>query len=227
MTDRPPAAGDLPFSPAAERNRAPILAVLAERLAPGSSVLEIGAGTGQHAVAFARALTGVRWLPTDRPDALDGLRARVRAEQAPGLRPPQPLDVDETGWPDGPFDAAFTANTCHIMPWASVRSMLAGVSGALRPGGQFFVYGPFRQGGAYRSEADERFDRALRRQDERQGIRDLALLEREAARHHLRPAARIDMPANNLLLLLRRSDAGPIEGLEPGPGEAARGGTSP
>lgn len=226
MNDRPGVPAELPFSPAAERNRGPILAVLKERLAPGSRVLEIGAGTGQHAVAFVRALPDVRWLATDRAESLGGLQARVRAENVPGLLPPMALDVGGPSWPDGPFDATFTANTCHIMPWAAVCAMLAGVSRVLRSGGECFVYGPFREAGAFRSAGDERFDRSLRRQDAQQGIRDLEALEREAARHHLVRTARIEMPANNLLVILRRPPGGVNGAAGTGSDEGARGGPS-
>ena len=90
--------------------------------------LVLGAGTGQHAVQFSAALPGLTWLPTDLPDALPGLQARIRAEGGASLLPAQALDVlDATAWPDGPFQAAYSANTAHIMPWAAVAAMFEGV----------------------------------------------------------------------------------------------------
>jgi len=196
---------ELPFAPAAERNRGPILEALRPRLPENASVLEIGAGTGQHAVAFTHALPGLDWLPTEHPDALSGLAVRCRAEGGDGLRPPRALDVLGGPWPEETFQAVFTANTAHIMPWAAVQAMVDGAARCLAPEGRLLVYGPFHRDGRPTSEGNERFDRALRASDPAQGIRDLEALEREGRRHHLRLEEALVLPANNLLLVLRKS----------------------
>ncbi|MEE4173605.1 MAG: DUF938 domain-containing protein [Xanthomonadales bacterium] len=196
----------LPFAPAAARNEAPILEVLRRYLAAPMQVLEVGSGTGQHATAFVRALPGLRWQPTERPDALEGLRARVAHDGVDGVSAPRSLDVETGPWPAGPFDAAFTANTCHIMGWEAVQAMFAGVSRVLRPGGPFLVYGPFFEAGVTPAEGNRRFDETLRRHDPRQGLREVEALESLARRHHCSLTASIPMPANNLTLVFTRDE---------------------
>jgi SAM-dependent methyltransferase len=196
----------LPHAPAAERNQKAILAVLAQHLTPGDRVLEVGSGTGQHATAFARSLPSIRWLPTDRSEVLPGLRARVEHEAVAGVEAPRILEVRTGPWPRGPFDAAFTANTCHIMSWDEVVAMFEGVGRLLRSGGRFLVYGPFFEAGAEPAESNRRFDESLRRADPRQGLRVLQSLESLAHRHHLFLSGREAMPANNLTLVFTRDD---------------------
>ncbi len=196
----------LPFAPAAERNRGAILTVLEQYLCPEDRVLEVGSGTGQHATAFARALPGIRWLPTDRAEALPGLRARIEHENLAGVEAPRVLDVGTGPWPRGPFDAAFTANTCHIMAWEEVMAMFEGVARVLRSGGRFLVYGPFLERGVVPAEGNRRFDESLRRADPRQGLRELESLDSMARRHHLLLAGRESMPANNLTLVFTLDD---------------------
>jgi SAM-dependent methyltransferase len=196
----------LPYAPAAERNRGAILEVLRQYLSSEDRVLEIGAGTGQHATAFARALPGVRWLPTDRREVLRGLQSRVDQEALAGVEPPRALDVGTGPWPQGPFDAVFTANTCHIMAWEEVVAMFDGAGRALRNGGLFLVYGPFLERGQVPAEGNRRFDESLRRADPRQGLRELESLASMARRHHLVLSGRETMPANNLTLVFTRDD---------------------
>ncbi len=196
----------LPHAPAAERNRLPILEVLQRFLSPGDRVLEVGSGTGQHATAFARAIPGLRWLPTDRAEALPGLQARVTHEALDGVEVPRTLDVQSGPWPNGPFDAAFTANTCHIMDWEAVAAMFQGVAAVLKSGGLFLVYGPFLERDVTPAEGNRRFDEALRQADPRQGLREREALESLARRHHLMPTERVPMPANNLILVYTHDD---------------------
>ncbi len=196
----------LPHAPAAERNREPILAVLTRYLAAGDRVLEVGSGTGQHATAFTHGIPGLRWLPTDRSEALPGIRARIAQEAPAGVEEPRDLDVGKGTWPRGPFDAAFTANTCHIMAWEEVEAMFGGVGKALRIGGHFLVYGPFLERDVTPAEGNRRFDESLRRANPRQGLRELEALESMASRHHLLLTGRVTMPANNLTLVFTRND---------------------
>ena len=191
----------LPFSPAAERNSAPILAVLKQLLLPGSSVLEIGAGTGQHAVAFSQSLSGVFWQSTEQRRNLAGLNARIALEGGPDLPEAIALEVGEGEWPAGPFDAVYTANTVHIMSWTHVCDMVAGVSGVLEEKGLFIVYGPFMIDGAHTAPSNEAFDIQLRQANPAQGIREVGRLESEAAHHQLRLKNMIEMPANNFMAI--------------------------
>lgn len=206
MRDQP---ASLPFAPAAERNAAPILEALRGRLPAGGRVLEIGAGTGQHAVAFTAALPGLRWLPTDLAPALPGLAARVQVEGGSGIEPPRVLDVRSEDWPAGPFDAVYTANTAHIMPWSAVLTTLGGVARVLSPGGLYLVYGPFRRDGRHTADSNARFDAALRDRDPSQGVRDLEALERAAVRHQLVLEEVVALPANNLLAVFRQGITDP------------------
>lgn len=196
-----------PHSPAAERNRLPILHVLRRQIEPGWRVLEIGAGTGQHARFFAEMLANVYWQATDVAGNVPTLAAGLAAQDDPCLPAPIALDVLCDAWPPGPWDAVYTANTAHIMSWAAVCAMLEGSAAALRPGGVLLVYGPFSRGGRHTSDSNRRFDGELRARDPAMGIRDLAAMDAEAGRHGFSRLAEYAMPANNLLLAWRLGHA--------------------
>lgn len=195
----------LPCSEACERNKAPILAILKNLLAAPGLVLEIGAGTGQHAVHFARHLPHLEWLPTDRSEWLDALRERVRREGPPNLRAPIELDVNSNGWAIESADAVFSANTLHIMAWPEVEAFFRGVGRTLAPRGRLAVYGPFRFKGSYTSASNAEFDAYLRRRDAAGGIRDFEAVDALAAAVGLQLAANHAMPANNQLLVWQSS----------------------
>jgi cyclopropane fatty-acyl-phospholipid synthase-like methyltransferase len=190
----------LPFSEACERNKAPILAVLRMAFAERTQVLEIGSGTGQHAVHFAAHLTHLTWHPTEQLAYLADLAARVKLEGGRNLRTPTVLDVRQTVWPLRSVDAIFTANTLHIMSWPEVTAMYRGLGDVLSPGGVVCVYGPFRYHGRYTSASNEDFDLMLKERDPRSGLRDLDELGTLAAQFGLRLDTDHDMPANNRLL---------------------------
>lgn len=207
----PPGAGD---APAARRNAGPLLAVLREVLPPDGTVLEIGAGTGQHAVAFAAALAPRRWLPTDpRPTLLASLPlwAALLPQGTPQPLPPRLLDAaaPASDWPVGATDdvrAIVATNVIHISPWAVTMGILAGAAALLAPGQPLVLYGPFRRHGRHTGGGNATFDASLRAEDPSWGIRDL---EGEVV-----PAARATgfsldlvqpMPANNLTVVFRRS----------------------
>ncbi len=190
----------MPFSEACERNREPILAVLAEVLPARGRVLEIGSCTGQHVVHFARSLPGVQWQPTDRSEYLQGLANRLEAEGGPNVLPPLELDVAGT-WPQGPFEAVYSANTAHIMSWPEVKCMFEGVARVLSSGGVFCLYGPFNENGAATAPSNAAFDRQLRRRDPAMGLRDLADLETLGRELQLSLQQRFAMPANNQILV--------------------------
>ena len=194
----------LPFSEACERNKAPILEVLREVFADRSHVVEIGAGTGQHAVHFARHLPHLSWQPTDRSEYLPGLAARIAAEGAPNLRPPLELDVLQPEWPPLRADAIFSANTLHIMGWPEVEAFFHGVGRLLSGGGTLAVYGPFRYCGTFTSRSNADFDRMLRERDAASGIRDFEAVDRLALLAGLEFQRDFTMPANNQLLVWHR-----------------------
>jgi cyclopropane fatty-acyl-phospholipid synthase-like methyltransferase len=190
----------LTFSEACERNKAPILAVLRMAFAERTQVLEIGSGTGQHAVHFAAHLTHLTWHPTEQLAYLADLAARVKLEGGRNLRTPTVLDVRQTVWPLRSVDAIFTANTLHIMSWPEVTALYRGLGGVLSPGGVMCVYGPFRYHGRYTSPSNEDFDLMLKERDPKSGLRDLDELGTLAAQFGLRLDTDHDMPANNRLL---------------------------
>ena len=191
-----------PCSPAAERNREPILDVLRGHYAEVRSVLEIGSGTGQHAVHFAAALPHLRWQTSDVAEHLPGIRLWLAEAALPNL--PGPLAFDVAGaWPDGRYDAVYTANTLHIMGWTQVERLFGGLPDVLAPGGLLTVYGPFRQAGRFSGPGDADFDASLRAADPRRGLRDLEAVEALAAAAGLERIDDRALPANNRCLTWR------------------------
>ena len=192
------------FSEACERNKQPILGVLVDELAGSSRVLEIGSGTGQHAVHFARRLRHLEWQPTDRAHYLPDLAARIAEEGTPNLLAPLELDVLHERWPPLTVDAVYSANTLHIMSWAEVEAFFSGVGNVLSADGMLVVYGPFRYAGNFTSESNAAFDRSLRERDPASGIRDIEALNRLAEAQSLVLTADHATPANNQLLVWAR-----------------------
>jgi cyclopropane fatty-acyl-phospholipid synthase-like methyltransferase len=192
-------------SEACERNKVPILAVLRRELPERGALLEIGSGTGQHAVYFAAALAQLEWQPSELPLQLMPLAARIRSEGGANLRAPLALDVSVLPWPSEPVDALFTANTLHIMGWESVVAFFRGAGHVLRAPGVLCVYGPFAYDGRHTSESNAEFDRFLKARDPASGVRDFAALDALAREQGLRLAADHAMPANNRLLVWRRT----------------------
>jgi SAM-dependent methyltransferase len=205
----PPAAGDARMrAPAAARNRDAIAAALRRHLPERGRLLEIASGTGEHACHLARVFPGLRYLPSDVDAARLASIAAWRASDGPeNLDPPLRLDCCARPWPvePGSFDAALAVNLLHLLPWPGVEACLAGAAAALRPGGVLAVYGPFRRGAGFASSGDEAFDASLRAQDPALGLRDHGAVEAAASRAALRPRALESMPADNLLLVFRRS----------------------
>jgi SAM-dependent methyltransferase len=196
----------LPCSEACERNKGPILEVLQRWVSDlDGMALEIGSGTGQHAVHFARHLPRLTWQPTEQADMLGLLAERVRREGPANLLAPVELDVMMPAWPCGPAaaDVVFTANTLHIVSWQHVRSLFRGVGQALRPRGWLIVYGPFRYGGQFTTPSNAAFDAALRARDPASGLRDFEAVAALAANEGLEPFADLAMPANNQALAWR------------------------
>ena len=197
---------ELPFSDACERNKEPILAHLRTLFAGAKRVLEIGSGTGQHAVHFAPALPHLVWQTTELGGQLDSVRAWLAAHPSPNLPPPFALDV-HGAWPPGPWDAVFSANTLHIMGWGGVEALFDGLARSLGRGAVVAVYGPFNYGGNYTSASNRAFDAMLRARDPASGIRAVEAVHELAAGAGLEPIADHAMPANNRLLAWRRKGA--------------------
>jgi len=198
----------LPFSEACERNKAPILGVLKTAFADRSHVLEIGSGTGQHAVYFAHHLPHLTWHPTELSTGLANLAKRIKLEGGPNLSSPELLDVRQEQWPLRSVDAIFTANTFHIMSWPEVIATYRGVGVVLCAGGVMCIYGPFRYGGQYTSESNRQFDRTLRERNPESGLRDIELIVELANTSGLTLVNDHDLPANNRLLVFRKADPG-------------------
>lgn len=199
-----------PFSPAAERNRAPILDVLRRVLPQRATVLEIASGTGQHAEHFAASEPGWTWQPSDATaDALPAIAARCGG--LPNVRPPLVLDVLAQPWAAalGRFDALFCANMLHISPEATTAALVRAAVDHLVPTGRLVVYGPFIVDGEPTSPGNLAFDADLRARDPAWGLRRLGDLIATAHAAGLALAQRVDMPANNLTLVFCRSQTRP------------------
>jgi SAM-dependent methyltransferase len=193
---------DRRHAPATQRNRAPILAVLRRVLPATGLVVEIASGTGEHAAFFAAALPGVAWQPTDvDPDALPSIAAWC--EGVANVRAPLVLDV-ERPWPIDRADAVVCINMIHISPWTAGEAMLRGAGRVLSPGGVLYLYGPYRRDGAHTAPSNAAFDAYLRAQDPRWGVRDLETVVATAAGAGLVHEETVEMPANNLSVVLRR-----------------------
>lgn len=195
---------DRHFAAAAQRNTTPILEVLRHEFADRTAVLEIGSGTGQHAVAFAGQLTHLVWQPSDVADYCPGILAWIADARLDNVLPPLELDVryDDAG--DARYDAAFSANTAHIMGLDAVERMFDVVGEALEPGAPFCLYGPFRVAGAFNAPSNAAFDASLRQRQASMGIRDLETLDEFAVAAGMNRARVYAMPANNHAVLWRK-----------------------
>lgn len=194
----------LPFSTACERNKDPILEVLRVRFADRTQVLEVGSGTGQHAVHFARALAHLTWHPTEQLAYLADLAERVKLDGPDNLRAPTLLEVRQALWPVRSVDAMFTANTLHIMSWAEVMALFQGIGTVLSCGGVLCIYGPFRYDGRYTSDSNREFDLMLQERDPDSGLRDLQAVTALAKQYGLSLDADHDLPANNRLVVFTK-----------------------
>lgn len=190
-----------PFAESCEENKRPILEVLRIEFMEVRNVLEIGSGTGQHAVFFAAQLPQLVWHTSDVVEHHAGIRAWIDAAGLDNVHPPLPLDVRHDTWPQARFDGVFSANTAHIMGWTEVKAMFAGVGGVLAPGGRFCLYGPFNYGGKFTSESNARFDQWLKARDVRSGVRNFEDLDRLANAAGMRLLNDYAMPANNRTLV--------------------------
>jgi SAM-dependent methyltransferase len=198
---------ELLFSPAAERNKGPILQALRRLLPPSLRVLEIASGTGQHAQHFASLCPGWVWQPTEsEPSMLPVIDARCRG--LANVLPAVHLDVEQMPWSLGSgqaarYGAVYCANLLHIAPWSACPALMQGVAAHLVAGGLLLLYGPYRQDGVPTAPSNEAFDADLKSRNAEWGLRSLAAVEREAATVGLVLHEVVAMPANNLLLVFR------------------------
>jgi cyclopropane fatty-acyl-phospholipid synthase-like methyltransferase len=195
-----------PYAEACDQNRDPILAVIEPLLTACRDVLEIGSGTGQHAVYFAGRMPHLVWHTSDLPEHHSGIRQWLDEAALPNTRAPLVLDVTQAAWPELSVDAVFSANTAHIMGWAAVQAMFRGLPRVLSAGGRFVLYGPFNYGGSYTSESNARFDQWLKARDPASGIRDFEALDRLAEAAGMVLEQDHPMPVNNRTLVWRRQE---------------------
>ncbi len=196
------------FSPSAARNAEPILAVLGRVLPLHGVVLEIGCGTGEHAVHFAAAMPQLSWLPSDpSPEARASTASWIRFTGLSNVRAPLDIDVSASEWgieQEAPIDAVVSLNMVHIAPWPASLGLFTGAGRVLRAGGLFVLYGPFTRDGVHNAPSNAEFDASLKSRNPAWGIRDIADLERLADLSGLVLRETIDMPANNRSLIFAK-----------------------
>ncbi|MGH6951929.1 MAG: DUF938 domain-containing protein [Vitreimonas sp.] len=198
------------FSPAAARNREPILAVLRRIVPAEARVLELASGAGEHAAYVAAAMPGWVWQPSDPdPVARASIAAWAAAEGLANVLPPLAIDVRDAGWDaGGPYDAVVAINMIHISPWEATLGLMAGAGGLLRDGGALFAYGPCMRDGRHTAPSNEAFDAWLKTLDPSFGVRDVADVEAAALARGLVLQEVVEMPANNLSLVFVRNVRG-------------------
>ncbi|WP_109125321.1 DUF938 domain-containing protein [Dyella sp. C11] len=193
-----------PNAPSCERNREPILEVLRTHFADRRDVLEIGSGTGQHAVYFAAALPQVRWQCSDREEHLPGMQLWLDEAALPNT--PQPLALDVSGpWPSRRYDAVFSANTLHIMSWDEVEELFDRLAGVTTDDAKLAIYGPFNYGGRYTSDSNAAFDEWLQARGTHMRIRDAEAVDALAEVAGFDLIDDVAMPANNRLRIWQRT----------------------
>ena len=193
-------------APAAARNVEPIIAVLEQWLPAHGTILELASGTGEHAVAFARHFPHLEWQPSDaNPDALQSIEAWREAAGGDNLAPPLALDARDRDWPVERADALLSINMVHISPWAATLGLLDGAARLLGVGAPLILYGPWIEQGRETAASNLAFDADLRRRNPEWGLREVETFAAAAEPRGLKLAGRRAMPANNLMLLFRRS----------------------
>jgi len=193
-----------PYAESAEQNKDVILTILVQEFQSCETVLEIGSGTGQHAVYFAHAMPHLHWQTSEMPEHLSGVRLWLDEAKLNNLHGPIALNVGSDAWPVSPVDAMFSANTAHIMSEANALNMLSGASRVLKPGGCFCLYGPFIYDGQHTSDSNVRFDAWLKTRDPQSGVRDVSVLARHGATVGLELVRDHAMPANNRILVWQK-----------------------
>lgn len=193
-----------PFAESSEQNKAPIYDVLKQHFNNIGSVLEIGSGTGQHAVFFAEQFPQLSWVASDRVEYHASIEMWLEEAALDNTQGPLILDVNQSDWPVKQTDAVFSANTVHIMGWSSVENMFAGIGRVLNKNGIFCLYGPFNYDGKFTSESNARFEQWLKQRDPSSGVRDLEALQVLAEKAGLTFIDDVEMPANNRILIWKK-----------------------
>ena len=194
---------NLPFSEACERNQRPIWEILQNVLSNSKHVLEIGSGSGQHAVYFGRKLNHLSWQTSDLEGNIAQINARLEFEGTDNIIAPLTLDVTQSNWPKINVDAVFIANVFHISPWEVTEQTFKRIKNILNNPGKVCIYGPFSYKGNFTSESNDRFDKSLKNTDPSWGIRDFKQVDALAEEIGLKLEADHFMPANNQLLIWR------------------------
>jgi len=193
-------------SPSAERNREPIAEVLSQVLPQSGLVLEVGSGTGEHAVHFAHVMPHLAWQPTEKDkDCLRSISAWAALEAQANVRRPLYLDVTDAQWPIAAADAIICINMIHVAPWSVAQALFRGASRILSPGGLLCLYGPYRVAGKHTSASNRAFDAQLRAMNSEWGVRDLDAVSHEAQSFNIELVRTFQMPANNLIVVFRKS----------------------
>jgi len=196
------------FSQAADNNKAPILELLRTFLPQNGSVLEVGSGSGQHAIYFSAAMSGLRWQPSERPSMLSTLTRNIETYGGANVLLPVTLDLEENAWPAQSFDAVYSANVLHIVSVALGTRLIAGAGQALKAGGLLICYGPFKYNGNFTTPSNEVFDASLKARDGDSGIRDFEWVCDHARGAGLAFIQDQPMPANNQCLVFRLEPKG-------------------
>ena len=194
-----------PFSPACERNQGPILEILKQTILPSDRrLLEVGAGTGQHAVFMAPHFPWLEWYPTDLSANLFGMKKWIDDARIPNLQKPIKLDVAKDDFPKLKFDVVLTANTMHIMHWKDCKSFMKLLGHRLREGSRAIIYGPFKYNGEFTSESNAAFDESLKERDPLSGIRAFEDVNSNMIKNGFELVKDYEMPSNNRCLVYRR-----------------------
>lgn len=193
-----------PYAESCDQNRDAILRVIEPLLSDTKKLLEIGSGTGQHAVYMGGKLPHLHWYTSDRPEYLAGIRMWLDEALLPNVHGPYELDVQQVNWPEIGFDAVFSANSAHIMHESMVEAMFAGIGVRLPGSGLFLLYGPFNYNGQFTSESNARFDVWLKQRDPFSGIRDFERLNHLASQFGMELVADFSMPENNRTLVWQK-----------------------
>lgn len=194
-----------PFSPACERNQEPILEIMKEFITRDDHrLLEIGSGTGQHAVYLAPHFPWLEWHPTDMSDKLSGMRLWFNEAKIKNIQAPVRVEIGKDEFPKLKFDLIFTANTFHIMHWKECKTLMKMFGNRLREGSRVLIYGPFKYNGAFTSESNERFDQELKQRDPSSGIRSFEDVLNAMTKNGFELIADNEMPANNRMLVFNR-----------------------
>ncbi len=193
-----------PFSQSCEENKDDILSVIRPLLSNSSSLLEIGSGTGQHAVYFAQAMPHLQWFTSDRKEALKGIQMWLNTADLLNVHSPLELDVLQQDWPELSVDAIFMANTLHIMSWHAIEKLFSHIPSLLKGNGILLIYGPFNYQGKFTSDSNRRFDVWLKSRDLQSGVRDFSAVDNLAQENSLQLMIDYEMPSNNRLVYWRK-----------------------